>query len=391
MCRSAHAQDVWSWHARCVSSPPLDRRFSLLLRNIGAVTWIAIAATTLAQAPVRSIPVLWYCATLTFALCLWYECGRRNAAYVAMAGEGVALLGMVAVACNGFEGLLLVLIAAQLGYRASPLVAGVGASAGALGLFLAIAYHWSLRSACLLTAPYLGFSILMMLCTRLLRQEQITRAELGATLDELRTAQAALARTARLDERLRISECLHDSLGHHLTALSLNLEVAAHAASDAALSAIRSARELAHTSLSEVRSLVREAKEERHINLEQELRQLAEELPHPKLHLAARVPFGHIKPEVAGLLLRSIQEVTTNSIRHGRARNLWISLQSEQHTLALVARDDGPGTAEIHCGFGLTSLRRRVEGLGGNVGLVSAVGQGFEVRLTVPDAIADPP
>ena len=48
--------------------------------------------------------------------------------------------------------------------------------------------------------------------------------------NELRATGELLANTSRLTERERISRELHDTLGHHLTALSLNLEAASHLA-----------------------------------------------------------------------------------------------------------------------------------------------------------------
>jgi signal transduction histidine kinase len=87
---------------------------------------------------------------------------------------------------------------------------------------------------------------------------------------------------------------------------------------------------------------------------------------------------------VARILLQSVQEVTTNSIRHGAASNLWIEIHRRSSGVALLARDDGRGTNIIQPGFGLAGIRRRVEALGGSVKLGSTAGQGFEVQLHVP-------
>ena len=56
---------------------------------------------------------------------------------------------------------------------------------------------------------------------------------------------ALLADSARVNERTRISRELHDLLGHHLTALSLNLEVAGHLSEGRAKEHVQQAHTLA--------------------------------------------------------------------------------------------------------------------------------------------------
>src|SRR3546814_12036878 len=73
---------------------------------------------------------------------------------------------------------------------------------------------------------------------------------------ELRATRALLAESSRLSERMRISRELHDLLGHHLTALSLNLEVATHVSSGKAQEHVRQAHTLAKLLLTDVREAV---------------------------------------------------------------------------------------------------------------------------------------
>jgi signal transduction histidine kinase len=235
-------------------------------------------------------------------------------------------------------------------------------------MFVAISLHWSLRPALLLAPPYLGFSMLMYVATRLLPQE---------------------AHAARVDERLRIMQGLHDSLGHRLTAMNINLEIAAHSSpGEQAATPIRTAQILGRAALAEIRALVQEDGDERDIDLEHELQQLTADMPRPKLHLQYSSSLAGLKPEVARILLQSVQEVTTNAIRHGAASNLWIEVGRNGGSVKLLARDDGQGTADIQVGFGLAGIQRRVEARGGTVSLGSSAGHGFEVRLEVPlDAV----
>jgi signal transduction histidine kinase len=364
------------------------RSFPTLLQALGLLVWLGICATTVLQAEWTERLAVWAVASVSFALAFWRNASRARAAPVEMLVQAVAVVVMVGLLCNGFEGFLLVLLAAQLGLWGRMPYGALWVTLEALAIGVAIGIHWSPRSALLLVPPYFGFGLLMFAATRLLREEAETRANLATVNDELTRAQAEVKRATRLDERLRIAQNLHDSLGHHLTALSLNLEAAAHSSPGAAAPAIRTAQDLARTSLSEIRTLVQEAKEDRAIDLERELQQLAQDLPRPRLHVTCAVPLAGLEPEVARILLQSVQEVTTNSIRHGAASNLWIEIERRTSDVALLARDDGRGTNIIQPGFGLAGIRRRVEALGGSVRLGSTAGQGFEVQLQVPCTVA---
>jgi signal transduction histidine kinase len=363
----------------------LNRSFPTLLRASGLLIWLALSAYTLLQAKSDTRLAIWAVGSVLFALAFWRGTSFRGPSAWVLIVQGAAIAEMVGVLCNGYEGFLLVLMAAQLGYWGRISHPFIWVTLEAVALCVAIAVHWSLQPALILAPPYFGFGVLMLVATRLLREEAETRAQLSRTNQELQRAQAELSRTARLDERLQIAQNLHDSLGHHLTALSLNLEAASHASMpDSASGPIHTAQQLARASLREIRALVHDAKEERTIDLAHELQQLAQDLPSPKLHVTCTPPLPELAPDVARVLLQTVQEVTTNSIRHGAASNLWIAIDSSPGHVALRARDDGRGTSSIRIGFGLAGIQRRIEALGGSVRLGSGAGSGFEVHLELP-------
>lgn len=367
----------------------LIRSFPTMLRASGLLVWVALSATTALRAQSDVRLAIWAVGTLLFAASFWRATSPRGPSAFLLIVQGAAIVEMVAVLCNGYEGFLLVLMAAQLGYWGRVPHAFWWVTLEAIALGLGIAWHWSLQPALMLAPPYFGFGVLMLAATRLLREEAQVRANLSRANEELQRAQAELNRAARLDERLQIAQNLHDSLGHHLTALSLNLEAASHSqVSEPVGGAIRTAQQLARASLREIRALVHDAKEERAIDLAQELQQLAHDLPSPKLHVTCTPALPDLAPDVARVLLQTVQEVTTNSIRHGAANNLWIAIDSSPNHVALHARDDGRGTSAIRIGFGLAGIQRRIEALGGSVRLGSDPGAGFEVQLELPSGVA---
>ncbi|GGU91767.1 hypothetical protein GCM10010182_03510 [Actinomadura cremea] len=211
-----------------------------------------------------------------------------------------------------------------------------------------------------------------------------TSRRLAVANAELRAATELLAESSRSGERLRIARELHDLLGHQLTALVLELEVAAHRSDEPAKAHVERARGLARDLLGDVRTAVGELRG-RTVPLDRALREVVADLPQPRVHL--RVDEG-VEPDeaCAAALIRCVQEVVTNAIRHAEARNLWVEVVREGDGVVLSARDDGCGTSVLRLGNGLAGMRERVGQLGGEVSFDTRNGFGVRVRVPSPDA-----
>jgi len=334
----------------------------------GIATWVGVCfSSVLPAVPAVSAGRLtaWALASLLFIVSLAWSAGARTRSLIALGGQSVGVVAMVALLCNGYEGLLLVLIAAQLALHDDKRVGLAWIAAQTLALAVVLALHWAPQASLLLTPPYLGFQILMFAAVRL-------RSELD--------------QKARLAERLRIAQDLHDVLGHHLTALSLNLELAVHEPQDSSRVTIRRAQSLARALLRDVKTLARSASDEVPVDLPLELKQLAHELPRPKLHFACAPDLRIPDAPTSRALFRVVQEIVTNAIRHGAAQNLWIAIEHTANRVILVARDDGEAGVYIVEGFGLGGMRRRLEELGGTLSAAPGTSGGFEVRAELPYA-----
>jgi len=279
--------------------------------------------------------------------------------------QAAAVIGLVLALCDGFEGALLVLIALQLGGRTSRRVGLTAIAVQSGALFAAIAVHWNRTAASLLAPPYLGFQVLAYFAA-----EGMWR---------LARTQALQLENERLAERLRISRELHDRLGHHLTALRLNLEVA-----DRRADALAAARELGGRLLGELRAAVEQLREPDRLDLSRALRAIADELPAPRVHVSAPESLAVRDPECAAAVLRCAQEIATNAARHAAAHNLWFELTQRDGVLELTARDDGQGVRDLRAGNGLRGMRERVEAAGGTLLVDGGEGKGFAVRATLP-------
>jgi len=212
------------------------------------------------------------------------------------------------------------------------------------------------------------------------------RRELVRLNAELVATQQVLEQSARAAERTRIARDLHDTLGHHLAALSVNLELAGRLAEPRAVKAIDAARDSARVLLAEVRDVVSAARAEPEVELKQALVLLASGIELPRVHLT--LPSGPLAlaPPAAHALFRTAQEAITNAVRHAAAANLWLEVRFEDDGVALAARDDGRGAATVTPGNGLRGMRERLEALGGRLAIEARRGAGFSLLAWVPEA-----
>ncbi|WP_369939722.1 sensor histidine kinase [Xanthomonas medicagonis] len=235
---------------------------------------------------------------------------------------------------------------------------------------------------------YAGFSMFVFVTSLVARQQTQAREEQRQLNAELRATRALLAESARINERTRISRELHDLLGHHLTALSLNLEVAGHITEGRAQEHVHQAHTLAKLLLTDVREAVSQLRDSGAIDLAAALRPLAEQVPALQIHLQVDEPLTVEDPERAHVLLRCTQEIITNTVRHAQADNLWIQVRREGPLVVIQAHDDGQGCATLLPGNGLRGMRERLSQYGGSLEIDAPPDAGFRLRAAVPSAAA---
>jgi signal transduction histidine kinase len=241
-----------------------------------------------------------------------------------------------------------------------------------------------------------GFQIYGLAAAGMARGEASARADLAATLGQLRVAQAGLAERARAEERLRIARDLHDELGHGLTALELGLgdlgrRAEAQPGLDALTQAIREAGGLSRDLLERVRAVVTGMRgpPAASIDLAAALRDLVAATagePGPEVRLSGEAPFAQVDSGRAEVVLRAAQEAITNSRRHaGPASRLDLELSlTSSGALRLTATDDGAGARQARGGSGLDGMRERATALGGAVAVDTAPGEGFRLQVELP-------
>lgn len=231
---------------------------------------------------------------------------------------------------------------------------------------------------------YMGFSSFVFTTALVARRQAEARDEQRRLNAELRATRALLAESVRVNERTRIARELHDLLGHHLTALSLNLEVANHLTSGAAQEHVNQAHTLAKLLLSDVREAVSRIREDDAIDMVATLRPLAEHMPALEVDMHMPEPFLLEDAERAHVLLRCTQEIITNTVRHAQASRLELDYRVEAGRVLLSARDDGRGADVTGFGNGLRGMRERLAAHGGSMEIRTAPAEGFALDIELP-------
>ncbi len=204
----------------------------------------------------------------------------------------------------------------------------------------------------------------------------------GLALDRERLAVELRASRARLveagdAERRRIARDLHDGLQSRLVLLAVQAGVARGSTAEL--------REEIEAAIDELRALV-------HGVMPAELTERG--LPAAVKGLADRVPISTAlsvagfetrpAPAVESTAFFVTAEAMTNAVKHAHASELTVTLDRGPERLVIEVRDDGIGGASV--GEGIRSMTDRVEALGGELRIDSALGAGTLLHVELPCA-----
>lgn len=369
-----------------------------LLRVAGLFTWLCASVPLLLMPLIYETPldrehyVGWWILHLVFGLTYWNQVGKspvRSPLWhrlLILLVLTFSALGVSITAQSALGGVLLLIIAGLLPW----MLALVPAMSWLIGQNLLLAMTVStvpgvnFVEALLTAGLFLGISLFAFMSSVVALRQHAARDELRKVNSELQATQALLAENTRIAERVRIARELHDLVGHHLTALTLNLEVATHLATGKALEHVQQAHSLAKLLLADVREVVSDMRKDDKVDLSAALRTLVAGVPEPQIHLDLPDELAMTDPLRAQVLLRCAQEMITNSVRHAQARNLWVRLLLDEDGVAMTARDDGRGADKIEVGNGLNGMSERLRQLGGELRMETSPGAGFSLHAWVP-------
>lgn len=373
---------------------------------VHGLTWLVLAL----QLPGARLPV-------ALLLCALYMAGyfvsllgiASRPRSTARAAALVAAVVALAVAAPFASGLVLVMLAVLL---LAPLLVdealGSAAPWSVPAVLVAAATGWVITALLIfrqdesvpalvllgLTAYLIGTGTATYRRVDLERRESTDRY--GALLSEyrdLKRVAAASADAARAEERISVARRLHDSVGQRLTSLLMQLEVSRLGAEseDQRQRAVELKR-LAQASLDETREAVTALSEDELAGMPALLRLIHNLEVESAMQIEFTIGSGamsvQLEPEPAVALYRAVQEALTNAMRHGTSRRAKVTVEVvggrvvrfEVVNEVTGGRED---LAAVRPGFGLTSMRERVEAAGGQLEVSGGSGQ-FLIRGSFP-------
>jgi signal transduction histidine kinase len=229
---------------------------------------------------------------------------------------------------------------------------------------------------------YIAISVFIVLLCSVALSEQKSRRRAEALAYEVETLAATL-------ERTRIARDIHDALGHTLTTLDVQLELAQKLRQrdpEQALQAVDMAKVLASQCLQDVRRALRTMRQPA-FDLNQAIATLIEQVQlHQTFVIQATVNVPLLSLSISHQIYCIVQEGLTNIQKHAQATQVTLQIQPESEQLRLELIDNGQGfdPKAATPGFGLKGMAERVQLLAGSLKIQSTPGKGTRIQISIP-------
>lgn len=189
-------------------------------------------------------------------------------------------------------------------------------------------------------------------------------------------------------ERSRIAREIHDSLGHSLTTLNIQLDLARKFAKDdpgKSQQALDLGKELATQSLNDVRLAVQSIRNS-DFNLKEAVEGLVNDVRQIqpiKIRVLSDLP--ELPPAIGFQLFRVIQECLTNVLKHANASAVTIEVARANGRVQLDFSDNGVGMSnQTGQGYGIKGMQERVESMRGSMSIKAQPDAGTQIQVSIP-------
>jgi len=252
-----------------------------------------------------------------------------------------------------------------------------------LSWYVVMSMGWGYDNPLVTVSLYGTFHLFALLSARTAIEAEAARDKVELLNSELMATQHLLSEASRQSERTRIARDLHDLIGHHMTALTIKLQIAERLADGDAKTHIAECRALSRLLLADVREAVSAMREESGVDFRQAIALLVAKIPQLDITLDIEDGLEIDDVEIAESLLRCIQEAITNTLRHAGARRSWVRMWRSGDHVNLEIHDDGRSEGELVEGNGLTGMRERIDHLRGTLTL-GKLNDGLKLNVSIP-------
>lgn len=199
-----------------------------------------------------------------------------------------------------------------------------------------------------------------------------------------------IERMTLLEERNRMSKELHDSLGHSYISFIMGLDAAIALLDNRPLLArekLLRLRDLTEQNIHEMRELVHIMGDQEEGTISDQIDALANnfhEYTGTRVALQVSGPEQLLSATTRQSIIRIVQESLTNAVKHGNATQINIAIHYQPSRIRVTIHDNGKGMKEIKYGFGLTTMKKRIDDLDGQWQIESSPSTGTEIKCCLP-------
>lgn len=233
--------------------------------------------------------------------------------------------------------------------------------------------------------------IMFYLFAVIIRLDDRTRQRNQTMVNQLEQYATNSISLGKQEERNRISRDLHDSLGHQLVAVNIQLQKAVayrEIDADESFESIYKAQQATNDAIKELRETIKDLREfEQQTNLEDELKKIVQNVRENGLEIVYDFtgnPSGY--PEFTLLTLKQvIQEALINIEKHARASFASLKITISRKKIVVQIEDNGVGfnpkksRKEGH--FGLLGIQERLDLVGGTMKIRSKPNEGAKLVI----------
>ncbi|MBT1452463.1 sensor histidine kinase [Glaciecola sp. XM2] len=299
------------------------------------------------------------------------------------------VVGIYFVVPLSFNSILMGILSGGLPYFLTIRLALVVGSLLSVPLFLIFQYYWGHEQTYISALLFWTFNMFAIIMVNTAKKETEAREQAQEVSRRLISTQALLNEANKQSERVRIARNIHDLLGHHLTALTINLQVAGIKSEGEVKQNIEQCHKLAKLLLSDVREAVSEIRDKGQVDLKKALSEITEQIPHINFKLDVGEHLEVDSIDMADALIKCVQESITNTLKHAKGHQMEVTLHQHENELKMQIKNDGNIPQVLRIGNGLKGMQERIEALMGRVAFALNTTH-FVTTVTIPLAKVTP-
>ncbi|MDG5786164.1 sensor histidine kinase [Evansella sp. AB-P1] len=221
----------------------------------------------------------------------------------------------------------------------------------------------------------------------------LQKEELEITNKDLQEATNRLKEKTMLQERLRLSKEIHDTVGHTLTTALFGIEASKHVLKNGSLeeglNQLDKSTVQIKRSLEDVRSIVHSMNENQNfVNIRESIIKLIQETEDGSsvsITYDIDESLPQLSPDQELAIYRSLQEGITNGIKHGKSNKFFYQLLYRGEELQITLEDNGYfDDTSLEAGFGLKAMKNRFQLIGGSINITKNKAGGCTLKLVLP-------